>query len=100
MLTSKQRAQLKSLANSIEPIFQVGKGGVNEHLCSQVDDALEKRELIKLSVLETAPDTAKEAAEQISAKTNSEVVQVIGRKIIFYRESKDNKTIILVKKKK
>lgn len=99
MLTSKQRAQLRGLANNLEAIFQVGKGGVNEQLIRQVDETLEKRELIKLTTLETCPETSREAAEKIAAATGSDVVQVIGRKFILYRESKENKTIILVKKK-
>ncbi|MBQ4154854.1 MAG: ribosome assembly RNA-binding protein YhbY [Clostridia bacterium] len=99
MLTSKQRAQLRGLANTLEAIFQVGKGGVNEQLIRQVDETLEKRELIKLTTLETCPETAREAAEKIAAAVGCDVVQVIGRKFILYRESKENKTIILVKKK-
>ncbi len=99
MLTSKQRAQLRGLANTLEAIFQVGKGGVNEQLIRQVDETLEKRELIKLTTLETCPETSREAAEKIAAAVGCDVVQVIGRKFILYRESKENKTIILVKKK-
>lgn len=100
MLNSKQRAQLRGMANSLEAIFQVGKGGVNEQLINSVDKTLEARELIKLNVLETAGVSSKEVAEKISQKTNSDVVQVIGRKFVLYRESKDNKKIILVKKGK
>lgn len=99
MLNSKQRAQLRGMANSLEPIFQVGKGGVNEQLIRQVDETLEKRELIKLTALETCPETSKEAAEKIASATKSDVVQVIGRKFVLYRESKDNKKIVLVKKR-
>lgn len=99
MLNSKQRAQLRGLANTLEAIFQVGKGGVNEQLIRQVDETLEKRELIKLTTLETCPETSREAAEKIAAAVGCDVVQVIGRKFILYRESKENKTIILVKKK-
>lgn len=99
MLNSKQRAQLRGLANTLEPIFQVGKGGVNEQLIRQVDETLEKRELIKITALETCPETAREAAEKIAGATDSDVVQVIGRKFVLYRESKENKQIVLVKKK-
>ena len=67
MLNSKQRAQLRGLANTLEAIFQVGKGGVNEQLIRQVDETLEKRELIKLTTLETCPQTSREAAEKIAA---------------------------------
>lgn len=97
MLTSKQRAQLRGYGNTLDAIFQIGKGGVNEQLIRQVDETLEKRELIKLTTLETCPQSSKEAAEKISVATNSDVVQVIGRKFILYRESKENKQIVLVK---
>ncbi len=97
MLNSRQRAQLRSLANGLETIFQVGKGGLSEQLFKQADDALEARELIKLRVLETAPISSREAADTIAEKTNSDVVQVIGTRFILYRESKDNKHIKLVK---
>ena len=97
MLTSKQRAQLRSLANTLDAIFQVGKSGVNEQLIRQVDETLEKRELIKLTALENCPQSSKEAAEQIALAVNCDVVQVIGRKFVLYRESKENKQIVLVK---
>ncbi len=97
MLNSRQRAQLRGLANGLETIFQVGKGGLSEQLFKQADDALEARELIKLRVLETAPISSREAADTIAEKTNSDVVQVIGTRFILYRESKDNKHIKLVK---
>ena len=98
MLTSKQRAQLRSMANNLAAIFQVGKSGVNEQLIRQVDETLEKRELIKLTTLENCSESSKEAAEKIASETGSEVVQVIGRKFVLYRESKENKQIVLVKK--
>lgn len=98
MLTSKQRAQLRSMANSIDAIFQVGKGGINDHLIKQVEDALEKRELIKLSVLETSPQKSREAADIIAEAVGCDVVQVIGSKFVLYKESKENKKIILTKK--
>jgi RNA-binding protein len=97
MLNSRQRAQLRGLANRLDTIFQIGKGGIGDALIKQVDDALEKRELIKLRVLETADLTAREAANQISEKVGADVVQVIGWRFILYRESKDNKEIKLVK---
>ena len=80
-MTSKQRAYLRGLANTMEPIFQVGKGGISEVLIEQLDNAIEARELIKITVLETAPGSAKELAAQIANSTNSEVVQTIGNKI-------------------
>lgn len=97
MLTSKQRAQLRGIANSYETIFQIGKGGINDQLIKQIDDALTARELIKLRVLETAPVSAREAADETARKAFADVVQVIGTRFILYRESKDNKQIYLVK---
>ena len=97
MLTSKQRAQLKAIAAGLSPIFQIGKGGINDNMCRQLDETLEARELIKISTLETSPVEAKEAAEQLSKVLSADVVVVIGRKIVLYRESKDNKQIVLVK---
>lgn len=97
MLNSRQRAQLRGMANDYETILQVGKLGLSDNTVKQVDDALEKRELIKLRVLETCPLTSREAADQLAEATKSDVVQVIGSRFILYRESKDNKTIKLVK---
>ena len=97
MLNSRQRAQLRAMANEYETILQIGKAGVLDTTVKQVVDALEARELIKLKLLETCPTTVKETAEQLSQATNSDVVQVIGRKFILYKESKNNKTIKLVK---
>ena len=87
-MTSKQRAELRAQANTIEPVFQVGKGGISDALITQTDDALRARELIKLKVLlDTAPESPRELAEKIAAATNSEVVQVVGGSMIFYRYS-------------
>lgn len=85
-MTSKDRAYLRSMANSISSIFQVGKSGVSDNLVKQVDDALEARELIKLTVLETSPEDAVYIANFLADKTNSCVVQVMGRKITLYRK--------------
>ena len=97
MLTSKQRAYLRGIASSYDTIMQIGKGGVNANMIKTVSDALEARELIKLRVLETAPISAREAADETAQKAGAEVVQVIGTRFILYRESKDNKQIYLVK---
>ena len=97
MLNSRQRAQLRGLANSMETILQVGKSGVSENTVKQVNDALEARELIKLRTLETCPISSREAAEEIAEKTGADVVQVIGTRFVLYRDSKDNKQIKLVK---
>ncbi len=91
-MTSKQRAYLRGLANKIDAIFQIGKNGINDNLIKQLDDALEARELIKISTLETAPDSAKNLSFEIAERTNSIVVQVIGNKITLFRQKqKDSK---------
>ena len=97
MLTSKQRAQLRGLANGIDTIFQVGKGGVGEMLIAQVNDALEARELIKLRTLETSPVGPREAAEEIAAATGAEVVAANGTRFILYRPKKKDSKIKLIK---
>ncbi len=94
-MTSKQRAYLRSLANGIEAIFQIGKGGIGENLVKQIEEALEARELIKITVLETAPNSIKETAEQLADKTNSIVVQTMGSKITLYKPRKKESKIIL-----
>ncbi len=94
-MTSKQRAYLRGLANTIEAIFQIGKGGLSDNLITQLSDALEARELIKISVLETAPDNAKSLANKIGEATNSTVVQVVGNKITLYRPRKKDSKIVL-----
>ena len=86
-LTSKQRARLRAMANGIDTILIVGKDGIGDTLVKQAEDALEARELIKGRALETAPLTAREAAEALSRATRSEVVQVIGTKFVLYRET-------------
>jgi RNA-binding protein len=97
MLNSRQRAQLRGMANDFETILQVGKMGISENTIKQVDDALEARELIKMSVLETCPLSSRQAADELAKVVKADVVQVIGRKFILYRQSRDNKTIKLVK---
>ena len=87
MLTSKQRAYLRSLANTEEPILHVGKGGVSDAMRKQADDALTARELIKGRVLETAPEAVRQTAEEIAAGVNAQVVQVIGRTFVLYRQN-------------
>lgn len=94
-MTSKERAYLRGLANTIDAIFQIGKGGVSDVLLEQLDKALEARELIKVSVLETAPGNAKELAEEIALGTNSTVVQTVGNKITLFRQRKKNSKIEL-----
>lgn len=95
MISSKQRAYLKKLANSIEPIFQVGKSGVTPELINALSDALEAREIIKINVLKNCMYTPKNIAYTISERTRSTIVQVIGRKIILYKKSNDKPKIEL-----
>ena len=99
MINSRQRAQLRALANGMETIFQVGKAGIREQLIKQVDDALEARELIKLRTLEASDFTARTAADEIAVRVGADVVQVIGTRFILYRQSskKENRKIVLVK---
>ncbi len=97
MLTSKQRAYLRGMANSYEVILYIGKGGLNDAIIKQADEVLEKRELIKGGLLESSPISVREAADSIAEAVGADVVQVIGRKFILYRESKENKQIYLNK---
>lgn len=86
-LTSKQRAQLRSLANELDAIVHIGKDGIGPNLAKQADDALEARELIKGRVLENSPLSPREGAEELARATRSQVVQVIGSKFVLYRET-------------
>lgn len=91
MLTSKQRAKLRSLANGIPAILQIGKGGICDNLIKQIDDALTARELIKVSILETALLDTKETCNSLAKMVNAEPVQAIGFKFVLYRRSKEVK---------
>ncbi|GGH68355.1 putative RNA-binding protein YqeI [Compostibacillus humi] len=95
MLTGKQKRFLRSEAHHLKPIFQVGKDGVNENMIKQIGDALEKRELLKVSVLQNCLEDKHTVAEQLAFGTSSEVVQIIGNNIVLYKESKENKRIEL-----
>lgn len=94
MLNKKQKQYLRSLAQNDQAIFQIGKGALSDTLIDTVDKALEKRELVKISVLKTAPEDIEELAFDLAMNTHSEIVQIIGRKIILYRRS-ENPVIIL-----
>lgn len=94
------KSLFKSLAMKITPILQIGKSSVTPELISAVDEALEARELIKMHILKNCFDDPKEIAQVIAERTRSEVVQVIGKKVVLYRESKDNKKIELPKPSK
>ena len=94
-MTSKQREYLRGLANTIDPIFQIGKNGLTDVLIQQLDDALEARELIKITILETAPENVKDLGNKISERTNSIFVQAVGNKITLFRQKKKNSKINL-----
>ena len=94
-MNSRQRAYLSSLANDMSPIFQVGKSSLTPELISALDEALEKRELIKVSVLKNCIDDPKEIANVVAERTHCQVVKVIGKKMIFYRPLKKNPKIQL-----
>lgn len=95
MITSKQRSFLRGLANTMDPIFQLGKGGIEDNFLKQIDDALEARELIKLAVLNNSGYEAREASDIICENLNCEGIQAIGSKIVLYRKSKKNPRIQL-----
>lgn len=90
-MTTKQRAYLKSLAMTMDPIFQIGKNSMTPELTRAVSEALEARELLKISVLQNCADDPKELAVILAERTRSQVVQVIGKKIVLYKEGKDDK---------
>ena len=96
-MTSKQRAYLKSLAMKINPIYNIGKGSIAPELVQGFRDSLEARELIKIGVLQNCMDDPKELANVLAERTRSQVVQVIGKKIVLYKESKNHKRIELPK---
>ena len=100
MLTSKQRAQLRALANPLESILTVGKGGIGEMLTKQAADALNKRELIKGNVLETCEFSAREAAEMLANETDAEVVCAIGNRFVLYKPNPKKPVIQLADSKK
>ncbi|WP_310602710.1 ribosome assembly RNA-binding protein YhbY [Anaerosporobacter sp.] len=99
-MTSKQRAYLKGLAMTLDPIYQVGKASITPEFTTGIKEALEARELIKISVLKNCMDDPREIAQILAERTQAEVVQVIGKKIVLYRESKEKKKIELPKVKK
>lgn len=86
-MTSKQRSHLKSIAANLDPIFQLGKGGISENMVKSISDALEARELIKINVLTNAEEDARSLAAEIAVTLRAECVAVIGRKVILYRRS-------------
>lgn len=95
MLTGKQKGFLRSEAHHLKPIFQVGKTGVNENMTEQIADALEKRELLKVSILQNCMEDKDVVAQQLAEGAGAEIVQVIGNNIVLYKESRENKQIRL-----
>lgn len=100
LLNSSQRAYLRGLANRIDALYQIGKDGIGDTFIEQIDSALEARELIKIKLLETCEHTPKEAAQILCDATGAQSVQIIGRKIVLYREAseEENRTITLPQK--
>ena len=95
MLTGKQKRFLRAKAHHLDPIFQVGKGGVNENMTKQIKEALEVRELIKVQILQKCDDDKQTVANDLIDGTKAELVQVIGKVVVLYKESTENKTIEL-----
>lgn len=95
MITTKQRAHLRGLANSIETIAQIGKGGLSDATVALCDDALTARELVKMRVLETAPQSAREAASELAERLNADVVQVIGSRFVLFRRNAEKPVVTL-----
>lgn len=96
-MTSKQRAYLMSLASSLSPIFQIGKSSLTPELTEAISEAFNNRELIKIAVLKNCFDDPREIAQVVAERTHSQVIQVIGKKIVLYKPDKDNPKIILPK---
>lgn len=95
MLTGKQKRFLRAKAHHLDPIFQVGKGGVNDNMLKQINEALEARELLKVSILQNCEDDKKTVAALIEEGTKANIVQMIGNMIVLYKESVENKQIDL-----
>ncbi len=100
MLTGKQRSYLKALANPLKPVIQLGKEGITDAFINQVDETIEKRELLKIHLLESCSLSIDEAADIVAARTKSEFVQSIGRKFVIYRKNKEKPIIELPRTKK
>ena len=95
MITGKQRAYLKSKSHDMKPLIQIGKNGINEGFLTQLDQLLEDHELVKINILQNAPEEGKDYKEEILEKTGAEFVQLIGKKLTIYRPSKEDPTIDL-----
>jgi len=97
-MTTKQRAYLKSLAMSLDPVVQIGKSSMTPGLTQSITEALDARELVKINVLQNCGDSPKDLAQVIAERTRSQIVQVIGKKIVLYKEGKDDKKKIILPK--
>ena len=95
-MTSKQRAYLKGLAMNLDPIFQIGKNSLTPEITAAIQEALEARELVKISVMQNCADDPRELAAVVSERTRSQVVQVIGKKIVLYKEGREEKKKIIL----
>jgi RNA-binding protein len=95
MLTGKQKRFLRSEAHHLNPVFQVGKGGVNDNMIKTIGEAIETRELMKISILQNCDMDKTEVAEELSEGVGADIVQIIGNTIVLYKESKENKQLIL-----
>ncbi|REB09959.1 ribosome assembly RNA-binding protein YhbY [Sporosarcina sp. BI001-red] len=95
MLTSKQKSYLRSEAHHLQPIFQIGKSGLTDAIIKQIEEALEARELIKISVLQNCEQDKEEIADNLGQQAGLEVVQIIGKTIVIYKESTEKKKIVL-----
>lgn len=95
MLTGKQKRYLRGEAHHLDPIFQIGKGGINDNLIEQLNEVLEKRELIKVSILQNNDDEKEELAEEVARRVHGDLVQLIGSTIILYKPSQNHKKIEL-----
>lgn len=95
MLTGKQKRFLRAEAHHLTPIFQIGKGGINDQMVKSIAEALEARELLKISILNNNDDDREELAHELADRTGAELVQLIGRTVVLYKESKNNKRIEL-----
>ena len=94
-MTTKQRAKLRSMGTTMEPVLHIGKDGISENLCKQAWDALEARELIKVTVQKNAPIDAREACSELCERVHAEPVQVIGSRFVIYRQARENSKIKL-----
>lgn len=95
LLTGKQRSYLKSISNNLDPAIQIGKNGLTENFIKQVDQLLESKEIVKINVLKNCFEEPSDIARSLVEELNAEFVQTIGRKVVIYRESKENKEILL-----